>query len=524
MSARAPLLVGLVVALAASGLGFFFLKTGGDRWDKRNSVAMTADFADASGLRQKTRVQINGLDAGRVEAIEHARDDRGRPVARVHIRIGRMFSLHQDAELKKSTESLLGDFRLDLDPGGPDAPLLHPGGKIGRVKTTSDIDEIKGQLLEVVRNVNDVTRTLGQVLASPDGQASLQVILRRVESALTSIDRSARLLEGVMEDNEGVVRGILGNVGRVAGQVAHLMRPGGDLTEATGHLSSLSGKLDRMADSLGAFVNAEDDGKGGPSLKNSLNDVSASLEHIGSITRKIDEGKGTIGRVVNDPGIANKVEATLDSAGALVGNVARLQTQIELRGEYGVPFSNSTSTQTQKAIKNTVALRLWPKPDKYYLFEAISDPRGRQTRTLTTTQLGTDASGQPSGPSITAHQSIIAFNDLKFSAQFAKRYYFATLRFGIIENTGGLGINLHGLGDRAEVRLDAFEFDRRDPNGVRPVFPRLRATGIWQLANHVHAQVGVDDPFTDLRTWFAGGILRFTDDDLKGLLLVAPRP
>ena len=169
-------------------------------------------------------------------------------------------------------------------------------------------------------------------------------------------------------------------------------------------------------------------------------------------------------------------------------------------------------------------LRLWPKPDKYYLFEAIADPRGRQTRTLTTTQLGVDDQGNPSGPSITTAQSVISFNDLKFSVQFAKRYHFATLRFGIIENTGGLGVNLHGLRDKAEVRLDAFAFDRRDPNHSLPIFPRLRATGMYRLANHIFLQAGLDDPFTNLRTWFAGGVLRFTDEDLKALLIVAPRP
>jgi phospholipid/cholesterol/gamma-HCH transport system substrate-binding protein len=100
-----------------------------------------------------------------------------------------------------------------------------------------------------------------------------------------------------------------------------------------------------------------------------------------------------------------------------------------------------------------------------------------------------------------------------------------TLRFGIIENTGGLGVNLHAFEDHAEVRIDAFDFDRRNPSDLRGIFPRLRVTGMLELASHIHVQLGFDDPFNEsLRTLFLGGVLRFTDDDLKAMLTIAPRP
>ncbi len=529
MSVRAPLLVGLVVALASSGLLFFYLRTGQDPYSADVTIPLTADFVDASGLRPKTRVQINGLDAGRIVDIVHARGADGRTVARVTLRVGKQFEIYQDASIKKATESLLGDFRLDLDPGSSRGRRLQANERIGEVTSLSDIDEIKGQMVQVARNVNELTASLARVLASREGEASLQDILRRVHSAVAAIDRTVGALEGVVVDHDQTIRGILVNVGQVSEHIAGLTAPGGDVPAMAHNLAALTGKLDQMADSLGGFINSEGVGEPGEpggqaSLRSTLENINEALAHINAISRKIDDGSGTVGRVINDPAIADKVEATLDSANGIIGNLSTLETLIELRSEYAVPFSEGVDAQVQKAVKNTIQLRIQPKPDKYYLFEAIADPRGRQTRSLTTTQLGVDAQGNPTGPSIVASQTAISFNDLKFSAQFAKRYFFATLRFGIIENTGGLGLNLHALRDRAEVRLDAFDFDRRDPNRSLPIFPRLRATGIYQLANHVHLQAGLDDPFTDLRTWFVGGLLRFSDEDLKSLLLVAPKP
>ena len=37
----------------------------------------------------------------------------------------------------------------------------------------------------------------------------------------------------------------------------------------------------------------------------------------------------------------------------------------------------------------------------------------------------------------------VTTESIKFSAQFAKRYSFLTLRFGIIESTGGIGADLN---------------------------------------------------------------------------------
>ena len=47
----------------------------------------------------------------------------------------------------------------------------------------------------------------------------------------------------------------------------------------------------------------------------------------------------------------------------------------------------SDPNHLQASIKNTLGVRIVPKPDKYYLIEAVSDPRGKQTRTVTTTSV-----------------------------------------------------------------------------------------------------------------------------------------
>lgn len=526
MNLRAALSVSTLVALAIGGFVWFLSQSRTDSLGGRDASLYYANFADASGLRNKTRIQISGIDVGKVESIAHARNAQGKLIARIGLRIGRDYQLFADAEARKTAESLLGDYRIDLDPGSPTQPLLEPGSDIGHVGNQSDIDEIKSQLLRVTRNVAAITETLAHVIGGKDGEGSLTDIVHSLQHAMRAVDHTTQSLEHNIVGNRETLDGIIQDIGQLSHTLATIAAPGGDLLQTSKNVAAMTQKIDRIAESLQDLVSeGEDDPSddGGPAgdpgqrgLKGSIAHLGQALRNVDDITRKVDEGQGTLGRVVNDPTIADRIEETLTSANQIIGSIAGLETVIELRSQYDTPFAG-TNSQIQPSVKNTLALRIMPKPDKYYLFEAISDPRGKQVRNVTTTSFG--------GNTYTAEETKTSYNSLKFSAMFAKRYYFATLRFGILENTGGLGVNLHLFDDRGELRLDAFDFARRDPANLRTVFPRVRATALYQVIDHIHLQAGFDDPFNrELRTWFLGGVLRFTDEDLKGLLTVAPRP
>ncbi len=518
---RAPLLVGLVLLTAVTAMSWFLVKTSKDKFSDEATYPIYADFVDASGIRWKTRVQINGLDVGKIGGIEHKRLDDGRLVARVTVRILHEYEVYQDATLKKAAESLLGDFRLDLDPGNQNAGQLKPGGVIGRVQSVSDMDAIQSELKYVAANVKEITSSFKRVLSGPEAEGSIEAIFKRVENSLAALETTTRVVAGSLERNDDNIDAILTDVRSFTGNLASTTGTQGDITQITSNLASLSSRLDLLAARMSEAVYGEAGGEASDSpLRQSIDNLTASVAHLNSIVRKVDDGTGTVGRLINDPSISEKVEETLDSTNELFGGISRLETEVELRSEFDVPFQ-SGSDQAGTGIKNILGIAIKPRPDKSYIIEAVADHRGRQNReVIRETVTGGDNDATEIKETYTTN-----YNVLKFSAQFAKRYYFATLRFGIIENTGGLGLNLHALNDSLELRLDAFDFERRflDTGSVRP--PRLRGTFLYEFFDHVWLQAGVDDPFNaDLAQWFLGGALRFTDEDLKTLMTVAPSP
>lgn len=116
-----------------------------------------------------------------------------------------------------------------------------------------------------------------------------------------------------------------------------------------------------------------------------------------------------------------------------------------------------------------------------------------------------------------------------------------TLRFGIIESTGGLGLDFTAplkffyyskwIEDALVLKIDAFNF-----SVTSLTYPRLRAALRFTPYEHVYVTVGVDDilntPTRDVltnrllsgRDFFVGAGIYFTDADLKSLLPVTGIP
>ena len=562
---RSPLLAGAVLIVAVLGLTWLTMTTSDDKFGGAESYLLIADFPDASGVRAKTRVQVAGIDVGRIEKIIHQQGDDGRLIARVFIRVveethpGVPLVIYGNASLRKAAESLLGDYRLDLNPGGPRSvcgefdpcpvgydcisgrcsnscstandcasqsscvsgrceylPMPKDGsGKILQIESVSDLDEIQAQLKVVARNVRRVSDSMGDVLGGVAGKETLQNIFGSVERSMGNIEEITGLMNQSLGRNDRRFDQIVRNIEDFSNAVRESVGSGGDVNTTARNMASLSGRLDDLASSLNDLMEASTSGEA--SVRGTLEEINRSMAHLAEVSRKIDEGEGTLGRMINDRTISDQVEDTLEDVGNFVGDLSRLETSVEWRSQLEIPFGQDND-EVQTAVKNIVALEIRPKPDKYYILEAVSDPRGKSTRVLKTESVN---EGVPEKTETTT----ISFDELKFSAQFAKRFYFLTLRFGIIENTGGVGMNFSFFQDDLELRLDAFDFTRRDPDAQEKIFPRLRAAVMYELYNHIGLQLGIDDPLNDkLRTWFFGGVLSFTDEDLKTLFAIAPSP
>ena len=79
-------------------------------------------FHDATGLVEKSRVQIAGLNIGQI--VDRRLEGS---FARITIRVVPETQLWSNATVFKKSASLLGEFYLEIDPGTPQSPDANTG-------------------------------------------------------------------------------------------------------------------------------------------------------------------------------------------------------------------------------------------------------------------------------------------------------------------------------------------------------------------------------------------------------------
>ena len=483
--------VGLLVLagiLSAWGVARYVSeRRGGDE-----GYTVYALFGDAQGLIEKSRVVIAGIPVGTIESIR-LEGDR----ARVDIRVRGDVPLYEDARVTMRQVSILGEAVLVLHPGTKGRRRLRDGERIATVEEGTGTDRVLRTVAQISEDVRAVTHQLERAFGRDEAGDQMAGALRDLSEALRTVNESLRR-------NEAVVDRTLDNLERVSTAggdqvlriLEHIERLTKDLRDV---VATNRGDLDRAAGDVDETVGA---------IRRAAEKLERVVDDVGEVTSRTARGEGTIGRLTSDETLIDEVEGVVEGAGQFVGGITRLQTIVELRSEYNV-LANT--------FKSTVSLRLQPREDRYYLIQLIDDPRGR-TRFSQTTVRSSPAT--PENPPFRQETRVTRTDAFRFTMMFAKRIGPFAFRFGIMESSGGLGLDLHLLDDRLEVNTDVFAVGEQ-------AYPRLRVRAAVEVVSRLWVLMGVDDilngpaasaPQSGGRDAFLGAMLRFNDEDLKTIL------
>jgi len=534
-----PLRVGIVVALAvaAFGMGLYLIGTQG--FGANRTYMVYAMFDDATGLGVRSRVQIAGIPIGQVDRVEL---DQQTSRAKVWLRVRKQFVLHRDASITKRSESILGDFLLDVSPGSPGQPVLEDGGEIRIVIRQPSMNDVFQSLNKIAGDISDITGNLRKVLGGAEGEDNLRTLTARLlrisEGIERIIDQSGAKLDATLSNFQAFSGDLAKLSSGESEDFVAIMKNTRDATREARDILRTIGQVVGSNEQKGELKDTV------KSLKTNLAKLDASLTNVQEITDKINKGEGTIGHLVNDDKLARNLDKASTQITNILGTPDQLRIEVNERSEVmiGSPKGGTFDPNIPNLVnfardtaynpwtKNYFGIRIIPRPDKWYGLEIIDDPRGytREIRTVNNANCG-NTNCFPNYPA--GIQTITTERVLKFSAYLAKRYGPISGRFGILENTGGFGIKLHLINDNLQIAADLFEF--ANPLKDRP---RLKLWADWRFLNHLLFTVGADDvlnrPLVDPehetriingRDFFVGAGVYFTDDDIKMLVGLLPR-
>lgn len=495
--------VGLFILVSIGIFLYLSINIKSLRFDKYQYYTYKAYFDDTGGLTIKSTVKIAGVDVGWVEAINLL--DNGK--AEIVMRISKDNKLAKNAYATIHQDGLIGSKNLEIDPGSSATGYILPGGILSMPgKTPASMGELLDQFRDIASTIQDITFSIKNVLATRQGEDNMRTALESVAKASNRLADFSDILQRTMKGNEDRINSMLMDFRDTAAS----LRSG---------VPQITSDMHSVADS---FNNA---GSRASSAFGQVEDTAVqardTFREAGQVVEKINNGKGVVGKLINEDEIYGDLKKTVKGFKNYVGKTQSLMLNIDMHSETMLREENS---------KGYFDLRLRPNSDCFYNIQIAAAEKGKITEETTWTKRK-DANGTELKPTYLnipmwkklefaeeVTKKVQKRNDILFGLQFGKRFNRLALRVGIFENTFGVGCDYYVPLETDFIHwITTFEaFDMRGNNRLDDTRPHLKWLNRVYFMKNLYTAFGVDD-FCSKRDAnpFIGGGLRFGDDDLK---------
>ena len=418
-------------------------------------------LTDASGIFEKTPIKVAGINAGKIKKIQLTGNK-----ALITFEILEDIKITPSAKLKIKSVGLLGDKFIDMDLGDQSGDRL-PKDSILITEDGEGIDGIAKDASAVLKDVKEITSSIKEALKDDQGRNVIKDIVANMNEVTSSLKR-------ITTSNEDKITKIVDDIEALSSQLAH--------------------ETDRyQKDSFMADL-----AKIGPILDK----VDDTVEDLKLIVADVKEGKGTVGKLLRDDAVVDQVSQTLSSVNRLVNRINNIEADIGL----------STGANTLTGSDTRFDLDIYPAPERFFRLGVVTNQFGPQNETeidTYTTENGTETKK-------TVRE--VNKSDIKFNFQIGRRIQRWALRAGLIESTGGVGMDyfIPDFGIRTGIEM----FDYQKDAG-----PNLRFYSEVKIWNVLFTRIAGEDLISkdgkQSATISLG--LRFTDQDLAALIGIFAR-
>lgn len=465
----------------------------------RDMYTVYAHFKNVSGLKTNSPVEIAGIDVGVVHGISLDNN-----LARVAMAIRPDVQIYSDAQATIRTRGVLGDKFVEISPGSPLTARLEDNESIARAVQPIDLDQVMASVADIADDLRTVSRSVAHVFGGPEGEAGMR------EAFVNLREVAVNLNELVLANTRGIEI-IVANLQSFSSDMVEISRANKDgIKHIVDNFELASREINTALIQMSSILETAEYGEGPVAtiLQDSQmsEDMRRTVASLESLSRKLDEGRGTLGKLMSDDTTGEKIDDALDGINEFLDKFDRFQTVVDFHTEY---MFRSGDT------KSYLNLTLQPSEDMFYLLSLVDDPKGRTETRETRTKTRTDGGAWTTTEKIEDR----TYKDrIKFSAQIAKRWNDLILRGGLIESSGGFGMDYFLWDERIKLSLDAFDLGSDDR-------AHLKAGANLYFLKNFYLTAGYDDFISKVdknRSFFGGVGFYFTDQDLKYLFSSVP--
>ena len=447
--------VGLLAIATIVAVAFMSFKITSGQSGFGQYVTYRTIVKDASGIFPKTPIKVAGIAAGRINSIELQGN-----TALITFEILKQIQVTKNSKLRIKSVGFLGDKYIEIFIG--DSPELLRKFDFLDSEEAAGIETLVKDTSEILIDVKQIVRTIKDAVA-PEGQVSpLKKVLADVQTLVENTKEATLSLKRIMSGNEERINALVEN------------------------LESFSYELSSNMDKSNPDSAITD-------LKKIMANADKLTKDLSDIVADVKRGKGTMGKLLVEDEIADQVKDTLASVQKIVGKADAIRTELSV----------FTGANTLGGGESEVALRLFPSPERFYHLGLTTSEIGPDTETITETTTG--------GTTTLTNTKERERDTFRFNVQIGRRVQDFGFRGGLIESSGGLGIDYYFQEIGTKFSLDAFDYKKGKGANVRI----LTEAQLW---NVLYGRASVNDVARKERSATVSAGLRFNDEDLKGLM------
>ncbi len=410
---------------------------------------------DASGIFPKTPIKVAGINAGRIISIELQGNS-----ALITFEILKQIEVTKNSKLRIKSVGFLGDKYLEIYIG--DSKQLLAKYDFIESEEAAGIENLVKDTSEVLADVKVVVKSLKDSIA-PTGEVSpIKKILSDVEILVANTKEATSSLKRIMGSNEEKIGALVDNLQA--------------FTEELAYQTDRGNKDSTVND-----------------VKKIMGNVNKMTEDLQEIVADLKKGKGTLGKLIVEDEIADQVKSTLSSVQKIVGKAETLRTELSVYS--GMNTNSGGDTE--------IGLRLYPSPERFYHLGVSSAEFGPRFEKTTETINGSTTTTETKRERVK--------NTFTFNAQIGRRIQDVAFRGGLIESSGGLGLDYYFPYISSKFSLEAFDYQK-------DVGANVRVSAETQIYNVLYGKASLNDSLNKSRSATISAGLRFNDEDLKGLL------
>jgi phospholipid/cholesterol/gamma-HCH transport system substrate-binding protein len=443
--------------------------------------------SDATGLKAKSPVRSLGLQVGYLESVT---------LSETNVKLG--ICVTAPVEVLPRTrafvrsEGFLGDKFVEIKP----------------LKYLGDQPKVKGGTV-----IEPEKSTDSESFETSEGENQSRFVLKILYEIASVFSQ-----EVMAEDPPKKKRSREIPVGETTQDVQHLVNEVdklvGEMTELTTNLKSAINPDELRKVMRGLNIALENAAKtlspeGGltSTAQRALGKLDDAIEQLRDMLTRINQGKGSVGKVINDEDYADELKKALKNLNSLLGRASDIRIVLDI---------GAAMLAAHEGGRGWFLLNIWPSRDRYYRVGVTVDPRGKLSGVTTTTSVGNTTT--------TTKTTRVEQSGILLTVMFGKVLWDRLdLSVGILHGDGGASIqtNLGSSEDPERFQIRGDVYARSQGPDQKTLLNQRLSLVVFPIRSELLESIYIKGGMESFRTvngktdYYYGAGLRFDDKDIK---------